>query len=439
MNDQRGTWAPVVGLLALACAQATPPPGGTQDLLPPRIIETTPDTLAVVESLDGPVVFRFNERISERNITDRSVMVSPRTGEVEVKRGRDEIRVEIEGGWQPGLVYRVLLLPGVRDMFGNELKQPSELVFSTGPDISGAVIAGVVTERATGRPPAQQAFIEATNQADSVTYVTAVDSSSFYAFRHMSPGVYELMAFADGNRNGERDEREASSLPVVRSVNRDLDTLVVELAVVPADTTPPRLTRAEARDTLELRLFSDDYLEPDADIGSVQVTIRTLPDSVEVPGPHAVMTVDSFNALPQPEPDSLPGDSIAADTAAQDTAAQDSVPPAAAVAGRRGLAQVPFAQQRLGRGGPGRSGASEFGAPEGPLPFKEFVLIPSTPLTAGAKYLISVEGLTNISGRSNGGGEVEFEVPEPPPPPPDTSQAKPPPDTSRARLRSRAR
>ena len=83
-------------LLALACAQATPPPGGVEDRMPPRIVATTPDTLSIVESLDGPVVFRFNERISERGITNNSVLVSPRTGDVKVKRGREEIRVEVE-------------------------------------------------------------------------------------------------------------------------------------------------------------------------------------------------------------------------------------------------------------------------------------------------------------------------------------------------------
>ena len=49
MSDLRGVFvATVVGLLALACAQATAPPGGVQDRLPPRVIETTPDTLEVV-------------------------------------------------------------------------------------------------------------------------------------------------------------------------------------------------------------------------------------------------------------------------------------------------------------------------------------------------------------------------------------------------------
>jgi hypothetical protein len=379
--------------------------------MPPRIVATTPDTLAIVDGLKGAVVFRFSERISERGITDGSVLVSPRTGAVRVGRGREEIRVEVEGGWRPGVVYRVLLMPGIRDLFGNEIKEPAELVFSTGPAIAGALIAGVVTERATGRP-ARQAFVEATIRADSITYVTAVDSSSFYAFRHLSPGLYELVAFTDQNRNGKRDPQESASFPQQRAVNRDGDTVVVELAVVPADTTPPRLTRAEPRDSLQVRLFTDDHLDPTAAIELVQVTLRVLPDSAEVPGPHALITVDSFNARPKPKPDSARADSARADSLAADTTRR---PPARTAAPVRppaaGVAQA--------------AAAGPFGRSTEPLPYQELVLVPAAPLAAGTKYIIEVLGLTNISGRSSGGGRVEFQMPAPRPPPPDTGAARP--------------
>jgi hypothetical protein len=194
--------------------------------------------------------------------------------------------------------------------------------------------------------------------------------------------------------------------------------VVVELAVVPHDTTPPRLTRGEPRDSLQVHLFTDDYLDPTAQVGLAQVRILELPDSVEVPGPNALMTVDSFNALPRPEPDTTAPDSVAA---------KDSVTAADPV-GADSLArrQPPRLGQALP---PGRASAAAprgpFGTPTGPLPYQEFVLVPVRPLKPGTKYLIEVRGLTNISARSSGGGEVEITMPEAKPPPPDTSGVGP--------------
>ncbi|HSM59997.1 MAG TPA: hypothetical protein VK849_04330, partial [Longimicrobiales bacterium] len=78
------------------------------------MVRTEPDTLARVEAFRGPVRFHFDERISERvegGSLDDAVLVSPRTGEVRVSHGRTDISVELSGGFRPGLVYRVTLLP----------------------------------------------------------------------------------------------------------------------------------------------------------------------------------------------------------------------------------------------------------------------------------------------------------------------------------------
>jgi len=276
-----------------------------------------------------------------------------------------------------------------------------------------------VTERTTGRP-AQRAFIDATIRADSITYRTTVDSSSFFALRYLAPGIYDIAAWADLNGNGKRDPSEPASARQARPINRDRDTVVVELAVVPFDTVPARITRGEARDSQQIRLVSDDWLEPGPRLGQVQVTILHLPDSVEVPGPHALMSVDSFNALPRAEPDTAAADTTAApDTlAAADTLAGDSL-------ARRGPPRIgagrPPPMAGLRGAGPPRGASNPFGAPTEPLPFQELVLVPSTPLEAGAKYLVDIRGLLNISGLPNGGGEVEITLPAPRPPPPDTS------------------
>jgi hypothetical protein len=375
----------VLLLWPAGCARPLPPPGGEQDQSPPEIIATTPEHESVVPEFRGSVTFRFNERISERGVED-AVLVSPRIGEVKVSRGRTEIRASVEGGWRAGIVYRVVLLPGIRDLFNNERKAPAELVFSTGPALPQGAIAGLVADRITGRP-ATQVMVEAKPRGDSIAYITAADSAAFFAFRYMSAGIYDVTAYVDQNRNRRRDPSEPATRNAIASVNRDTDTVPLDLAVVPADTSAPRLLRAEGRDSTQVRLFTDDYLDPAAELEFVRATIVSLPDSVALEPKPRLLTVDSFNAIERLRRDSLRADSLRRDTTRADTTGARRPPAAVAPRGTGPL-----------------------------LPYQEFVLVPAAPLSPGRKYRLTVEGLTNISGRSGGGGTIEFEVPVARPP-----------------------
>ena len=405
----------------MACARSLPPPGGPQVRQAPRIVSTTPEPLAVVPGFDEAVVFAFNERISERGV-EGSVLVSPETGPVKVKRGRRDISVELEGGWRRDVTYSVVLAPGIRDLFNNERKETAELVFSTGPPITSTAIGGAAIDRITGRP-ANQVMVEATRRADSLRYVTVADSQAFFTFRNLPTGIYDIVAWADQNRNRRRDPAEMLARGQAAPLNRDIDTLTLDLGLVPPDTTPPRLTRAEGRDSLQIRAFTDDWLEPIVPLAAYRMRILSLPDSQEVASPVRVMRPDTFQLVTQARADSLRKDSLArvaaakvdsagADSTRADTARRLPIPArgGAALAGAAGRGQAP----------PGRPGPPILG----PLPFQELVVIPGRPLPPG-KYLLESSGLQNISGRSGGGGIAPFEIAEPRKPAVDTSRVRP--------------
>ncbi|HUH12523.1 MAG TPA: Ig-like domain-containing protein, partial [Longimicrobiales bacterium] len=272
--------AAALAVLAAACASAQPPPGGEEDQRAPRIVEVWPEPFASITELERPAVFRFDERISERGADDAAILVSPRTGRFDIERGRREIRVEPVGGWRPETVYRVVLLPGVRDLFGNERTEPAELVFSTGPIIPNTAIAGTVVDRITGRAVAG-ALVEAVRLPDSLTHVALTDSAGFFAIRHAPPAEYGLRAFRDVNRNRALDgfEERGEEL-LVLGVS---DTAVVTLALLAPDSTPARLAQATAVDSLAVRLLFDDYLDPDRPPADLRAWLFQLPDTVAVP------------------------------------------------------------------------------------------------------------------------------------------------------------
>lgn len=384
-------WRPALAVLAaLGCAQYGAPPGGERDQAPPRVIETQPPPFAVVPELRGPVVIRFDERLSERG-AENAILVSPQTGDVDIERDGDALRVAIEGGWQPGQVYRIVVLPELRDLFGNQRREASELVFSTGPPIPPTALAGLVSERITGEPP-QNAVVRAM-RPDSTVYVTPVATDGFYALLNLPNGSYEVVGFTDANRNWRVDPNELRS--VAHTVTLADDTIPMDLAVLPVDTSAALIVGAR-QDGDAIRVQLDDHVDA-AGLESSTAQVFTLPDSTPLALQAEVLTPAEYTrTLP-------PDTTVAADTLATDSAA------AADTAAARPPQLVDTTRAE-------------------PLPTREVVVLPATPLAAGS-YLVEVQGIVNINGIAGGGGRAPVTIT--PPPPPDTTSL--PVDTTSAR------
>jgi hypothetical protein len=386
-------------LLSAACARAYPPPGGERDVQPPRLIGTTPGPLEVVPGFAGPAVFRFDERLSERGFAESLVIVSPLDSTIRVERGRSEVRVRLDGGWRPDRVYRITLLPGVRDLFGNARTEQAEIVFSTGPPIPETAIAGVVQDRITGRA-APNAVVRAVRRADEVVYTAIGDGTGFFSLRHLPLGAYDVLAFSDQNRNRRRDPVEPVDSTMV-TLGAPADTVPVVFNVLPPDTTPPRPTRVEVLDSLRLRVTFDDYFATEAPLLGGTAEVHVLPDSVPFAGATRVLQAPLHEAERR-------------EAAAAARQAADTV---------RALADTAVAPPRTPAGVAPAPAATRV-----PLPVRELVVVLDRPLLPGQTYTVTVRGVTNISGLT-GGGVARFEVPAarqpppqiPPPLPPDTS------------------
>lgn len=359
-----------VALCAIAmagCARVMPPTGGDPDKEAPRVIESDPAQNAPATQHAGttrPVRIIFHETLSERGPREM-VLVSPETGEVDVDRDGNELRVTIDGGWQPGKIYRVTVLPGLLDRFGNARTTAYELVFSTGAAIPNNVLGGLVTDRITGRPVAN-ARVEAISRADSTPYTTVTDTGGFYALRALPPGMYDTRVYVDQNRNRKLDRFEAMAQQNI-NVATGTDTLVHEFALLALDTTPARLLRADIRDSLQVRLGFDDYTDPAGGLPAMRLTAWQLPDSAMIAG-GSIMTPRDFDAR----------------RARADTA---RVRAAAGVAGATDTTRV--------------------------LPVNELVWVPAAPLRAGTRYRITLTGYRNLADIANGGGSVTATAPQP--------------------------
>lgn len=418
----------LLGALMAGCAREATPPGGPPDRLPPIVILSEPDTFATVEPFRSPVTFRFSERISERpgaGTLDQAVVVSPASGEVRVSHGREGLTVRVPGGFEAGLVYRLTVLPVIQDMFGNALQEPFELFFSTGPEFTPNVVAGSVIDRLTGEP-LRDARVDAAVLDSDVVHTAVTDSAGIFALRYLPAGDYVVSAYLDRNRNGQPDFTEPQGTrpaPLDGGVEAADTAIVLEVALLPLDTTSARLARVTVEDSISLNVSLDDFLDPELPLDDVRVLVTS--DSVDAPRPLVVLHPHEAEAYRSTLADSLVREQAVRDSVAQ--ARADSAARAGAAVEDTAAAadDAPAEEEANSPPAPVEREAAEAGEAEQERPTarQTFIVILDGVLVPEVLYEIEISNITNINGVGGGGGTVTFTRPAPPPPPVDTTQA----------------
>ena len=469
----------VAGLVA-ACAQQGAPTGGPDDRRPPGVVSTTPDTFAVLPKFSAQIRFDFDERISERaagGSLDDAVVVSPRPAGLRVRHERRSLVIDVDGGLEPDRVYRVTLLPVVSDLFGNQMTDPFELVFSTGPAPVPTTIAGIIWDRVTGRGVADYEVRAVATVGDSAQYLAMTDEAGVFALRFLPAtidgaqgraGRFQLTAFDDRNRDGAVGPMEVQGARV--GLVPEADTLYLDIAVLQPDTTPAQITSVTALDSVTVLIELDDYLDPDLPLAGVTVTVLDE-DSVGVSVgsvfheheyvAYAEAVADSFAVLDSM--DAAVRDAVAAeaaaeaaalDSAAAEVGAQDSttieepedvlvsdtvtitdpaVDPSVEDSVESGQ-EDPALPRRVApsaldgrptaRPGPPAPGATPPRGQAGPagqrLPSRQIVAVLAEPLVTNSPYELVVGAVRNITSVPLGGGSAAL-VLQPPEQPADSA------------------
>jgi len=410
-----------------------------------------------VTDLETAIRFEFDERISERvsgGALETAVIVSPTAGDYEVRHARQSLTVVLDGGLRPGLVYRVTLAPTVLDMFGNSLADPFELVFSTGAEPVPTTMAGEVWDRISGRIVSEAVLVAI--DEDSLVHRSTSDREGIFAFRYLPAGSFDVIAFQDQNRNGEPDSTEVQGeVPVAIAAG---DTVLLEIPILTPDTSAANVTGADAVDSVTVAILFDDFLDHESGVDDIDVVFSS--DSTDAPAVVEVlhetayvawveMVADSFARL-----DSIEGEAEAAAQAAQEAAGSagdtlatsgesvegavlavsagdsavvdpvdDDVTPADTVVLAPGVSVAPGVQ---GAGGPSLRARDQRDPPpslprlEGSaagrtadgrrvLPGRRLVVRVDPPIPLGVEFVVTVSGVTNIVGRTGGGGETSLE------------------------------
>lgn len=381
-----------------ACARMEPPPGGPPDAAPPRLVATRPDSLAVLRPFRGVAEFQFDEVISEGGAPSRGegtgglerlVILSPATRVPEVNWRRSRITVRPREGWQPNRVYRVELLPGVTDLRNNRSENGAVITFTTGAPRPQTTLQGRVLDWTSGRP-SPGALVIATLLPDSLPYRGIADSSGRFALGPLPQGEYLVAGVLDQNGDRRQDQREAYATVRLPRSRTDAG----ELWAFVHDTTPPRIQAVTVNDSVSATIAFTQRLDPGQRLTPREIRLRLLPDST----PYPVASI-----LPQPMDDSL---RARTDTA---RARAPAAPP------RRGLPEA------------------EEPPPSRPPLFDRLVLRVPKPWPPGARLVLELRGVRNVTGVAGNAMGVVAVPEKPKEPPKDTTAPRQPRDTAAAR------
>jgi Big-like domain-containing protein len=395
--------------LLVACANVQPPPGGPPDAVPPELVSTVPESLAILPGFDEDVEFRFSEVVSEGSQPsqgfgtgdlERLVILSPTDKVPSVRWRRSRITVRPAEGWQPNRVYRVELLPGIADVRGNRGRSRRVLTFTTGAPAPTDSLVGTVIDWKAGRA-SPAALVEAVLMPDSLVYRAQADSSGNFHFGPLPRGEYLVFGVLDANRNLRREPREAfDSSRVAASSERAGD-----LYAFVHDTLPPRIQTVAPTDSVTAAITFAAPLDPAFRLDTAAVTLRKLPDSTAV-GIRALR-------LPQQQPPAQP----------QPREAGDS---------------IERAGEKLAREADTVDAGRPTGAPRKPTPpdsgrrpalNDRLVIEAAEPWKPGDRFALTLRGVRTVSGTS-GDVTAPLIIPEekkavPPKQTPDSASPKP--------------
>ncbi|MEX0979697.1 MAG: carboxypeptidase-like regulatory domain-containing protein, partial [Gemmatimonadota bacterium] len=340
------------------------------------------------------VEIHFDERISERPASgamDDAVLVSPRTGSVRVRHRRQSLEVSMAGGFRPGVVYQITLLPVINDMFGNTIDDAYEFFFSTGPEFHPNVLAGLVSSRLTGEP-VQGARVDAMPAGDTIPYSATTDDQGLFSLRYIPPGEFRVVAYEDLNRNRAPDFGEPRD-STVETVGPADTVVVLDLALLQPDTTPAAVASAEVVDSVSVRVTLSDYLDPARPLDGITASL-SREDGGAAPAVIEILHAHALDAL-----------LAAVAAAAREQADRE--------AGDPDVVRPPELPARPDEA-PGRVAQPAEDAREAPaLPSRDIGVRLDGALVPGVVYRIELFGVENINGVPGGGGETIFTAPEP--------------------------
>jgi len=269
----------ILGILVqtFSCASVASPSGGPEDKLPPRVSGTTLAPGAINQNLDLDLTLQFDEWIIQKPPNGAVAISPPISGKLRVEADGEKLRIYSTAPLDSSTTYTLTVTNAIKDLQGNPLEKPFQILFSTGSFLDSLKVNfsvllqdslttrkkfPVVAFYPIGASRSHKGYLEkfrdSTLSAELDTfpnitkeipqYIAQTDSLGNGILQGMQAGLYLAAAFLDENNNQKLDatseiagiaafpfkltEATSDSLQSLRFSLGDLDTSSFSLDAV---------------------------------------------------------------------------------------------------------------------------------------------------------------------------------------------------------------
>ena len=291
-------WVSVLGraggilgmLLLLQCAHRVAPSGGPEDKTPPRVVRSVPEPGAVnVKELER-IEIEFSEGISRGTLTNNFWLIPEPEQAPEIKwKGSKKLWLRLKSPLPDSTTLVLTLGTGIQDLHGNNLAEPFQLAFSTGPVLTQNRLMG----RVYGFRKWQDVYIyayrlHAGQNVDSLLnhraiFHTQIDEQGHFLLNYLPDGRFRVIALEDRDMNRVYTmESDLVGLPFTDVVLDSADTAFTNLNfwMIEEDTTAPEV---KSVDTVSNRQVQVEFSEPICLSDSFAVRVQDTLDGKYVP------------------------------------------------------------------------------------------------------------------------------------------------------------
>lgn len=270
------------------CAAISAPQGGPKDVLPPRLVATSPDS-AARNVKQRFVRLEFSEPVQVKDLA-KNLLITPQLpadNPYKLRQDRNSVSLLFDKPLDENTTYSFNFRQSIVDITESLPARNASLSFSTGPVLDSGAVRGTVTDLLTNRPAAD-AVISLFPESDTAGvrrgrpyYLTRTDKQGAYSLGFLKAGRYKLYAINDKNNNGRYDDGEyIGYLPELVALGQGGAVPTIALQLTRPDRRPPLITARQASPT-QLRLNYGEGLRTAA-LAAVAAPAADLSDALQL-------------------------------------------------------------------------------------------------------------------------------------------------------------
>lgn len=201
----------VLSLFLYGCAQVVAPTGGERDLLPPKVLSTSPENESTSFN-SNEITITFDEYIQLNNVMEEVTISPPLNNKPSIQLKGKSINIQLEDTLLENTTYSINFGNSIKDNHEGNTLTNYQFAFSTGEQIDTLTVSGLALDAFTIEPVDKMLIMLYKNPTDSTPYfelpryITKTNKDGEFKFNNIKEGDYLIFGLDDKNRNLKFDQ-----------------------------------------------------------------------------------------------------------------------------------------------------------------------------------------------------------------------------------------